>query len=114
MTAPLFVPPRTPSQRTTSERQPRVIKTSFGDGYAQRSADGVNADLMKITLYWTGLTNEQAGGIENFMAGLKGCLPFRYTLPWETTQRVWVGVKWNRSFDKPTALFSVDIEEVPA
>lgn len=114
MTAPVFSPPKPPSDRTTSSRQPRVLATPFGDGYRQRTVAGLHADLATVTLVWMGLSRAQVQTIEAFVAARKGVEAFSYTLPWEDAPRLWVCPKWDHAFDKPNALFTLDLQEVPA
>ncbi len=114
MPHPLFTPPRAPSDRTQTNRQPTVLSTPFGDGYRQRSRAGLNGDLTKATLIWVGLSRADAIAIETFLAARGGVEPFRWTAPWEDTERLWLATKWGRGFDKPTATFQAEVEEVPA
>ncbi len=114
MPYPLFEPPRAPSERSTTNRQPAVLTTPFGDGYRQRTPAGLNADLVKATLVWVGLSKADAVAIETFFAARRGVEAFRWTAPWEDVERLWLATKWGRGFDKPTATFQADVEEVPA
>ena len=77
-----FRPPRTPDFPLEDDREPRVLVSQFGDGYASRIPDGLNSDPEKISLEWTNLTAAEAKYIFDFFAARKGADAFVYTVPW--------------------------------
>lgn len=68
----------------------RVLKASFGDGYSQRSADGINNIVDKYSLTWENIDREEAETIMAFLRARAGVETFTYTVPRETTPRKWL------------------------
>lgn len=98
MTIASFSPPVGPSVGGTSRSvTPRVRRNQYGDGYSQRTPDGINTFPRKATLRWNMLSYADAQAIEDFFVGLGGSAPFSYTLPGESTARKWTVVSWERS-----------------
>jgi phage-related protein len=65
--------------------QPRVRRTVFGDGYEQRSPDGLNAIAQTWSLTFNNVDNAIADDIEAFLTAQKGCLAFDWTPKWKAT-----------------------------
>ena len=100
-----------PSYAPRSLRQPRVLSAKFGDGYEQRSADGINADLQSWELNFETVPTREADAIEAFFIGNQTAVsPFLWTAPrplsdyyartWEgqvTNDNNWASVAWNGS-----------------
>lgn len=64
-----------------STRRPRVLTTRFGDGYEQRAADGIHADLQTWALPFDAVPTEEAEAIEAFLVSKGGVIPFTWVPP---------------------------------
>ncbi|WP_266032587.1 phage tail protein [Brucella intermedia] len=82
--------------------KPRVRRAQFGDGYSQRSGDGLNANGVKFEATFSVLLDSEARQILNFFEERKGYLPFWWTVPGEITPRQWIATEWRKSFTGPT------------
>lgn len=114
MPFPTFTPPSgvslSPGSATTHE--PRVLRADFGDGYVQRTGDGLNALSRKLEATFQALTNTEADAILSFFEDRKGYLPFLWTLPGEATPRQWIAKSWRRTFSgKGIAEITAGLEE---
>ena len=101
--------PYTPSFVPVSTRRPRVLATKFGDGYEQRGADGLHADLQSWQLQFEHVPTREADQIEGFFVGNQTAIrPFRWSAPrplsdyeartWAaqvTNDNNWTSVAWN-------------------
>lgn len=98
-----FVPPYGASTKfeagAVEDHEPRVLTAGFGDGYEQRTPDGINTDLATVSPSWPALTWGQGQTIVDFFAARKGVTPFYFTMPGESTPRKWIAKKWSRRFD---------------
>lgn len=109
-----FTPPRTPSQSNfTPKTSFDILKAPYGDGYEQRTPNGINYKRTSVTLAWSALTQAQLNELMAFFDD-KAWVPFLYTLPDEDTERVWVLLgDYSRSVDGSGATFAFEatIEE---
>lgn len=64
---------------------PRVRMAKFGDGYEQRSKDGINVNPRKINLTWPNLSPAQKDLLINFVRARMGAQAFYWTPPGEST-----------------------------
>lgn len=78
MAVPTFKPPIPPSPGTMAKPELRLIKTEFGDGYTQRTRDGLNHSRDSLSLTWELLTPEQGRKIDAFFRERGGDRPFYY------------------------------------
>lgn len=93
--------------------KPRILEAQFGDGYSQRSADGLNADPIETDLIWQNIPAAEADVLDAFLTARGGHESFTYTLPNESTARVFVAPEWSRADDVPgLASLSVKLREV--
>lgn len=98
-----------PSFVPVSTRRPRVLATKFGDGYEQRGADGLHADLQSWQLQFEHVPTREADQIEGFFLGNQTAIrPFLWSAPrplsdyeartWAaqgTNDNNWTSVAWN-------------------
>jgi phage-related protein len=84
--APTFQPSPQSTQRGVKRR---VNKAQFGDGYSQRSGDGLNASPRMFTASWSSLKSTEADIYEAFFDAHK-VTPFLWTPPLEVVQRKWI------------------------
>ncbi|MBA60028.1 MAG: hypothetical protein CMQ40_12770 [Gammaproteobacteria bacterium] len=82
-----FLPAVEPEVGAGAETEFRARVLSFGDGYEQRVADGINAKRLKATLIWRVLNSSDADAIEGFFWAHPSWVAFLYVLPWETSAR---------------------------
>lgn len=98
-----FVPPAASgdyfNEGAQENHKPRVLSANFGDGYAQETGDGLNADLGDLTPSWRNLSMEEATSVMGFFAQHKGYIPFLFTLPGEETARKWKCTEWVRTWN---------------
>ena len=97
MPADIFVPPREPSPTSTRAVRPRVNEAAFGDGYSQRSGDGLNATPRTMQVQWAVLSAAQADVIESFFETHTRSA-FLWAVPLEAVQRKWLAVDWSRGY----------------
>ena len=108
-----FDPPIAPTYGTTSNKEPRILRAEFGDGYSQRAGDGLNTDPIKVTLNFDALTVEQADQVFNFLSARAGWDSFYYTLPRESSPRIFICPKFSRQYVLPnTDAITAEFEEV--
>lgn len=77
-----FAPAVAPCFPLEDQREPKVNKVEFGDGYSQRSRDGINHDLEKVTVKWEGLSAAEFQPIWDFFEDRGGDEAFSYAIPW--------------------------------
>ena len=94
MPAPVFAPPVPPTVGTSLTMRPRVRVAQFGDGYSQRTADGLNAQPQFWTVSWSPVTQADADAITNFFAARGGVQAFRWTPPGQAAPRVFICREW--------------------
>jgi phage-related protein len=69
----------TPDYGAQVTRSPRIREAKFGDGYAQRVGDGLNVDLPKWQLNFTGRTMAEIQAIDEFLRTQAGATSFYCT-----------------------------------
>jgi phage-related protein len=80
MTWPTFNPQPPPSPNNSYvDRVPRILTSQFGDGYSQRSVDGVNSIVLVATLQWDILLLSELATIRSFMDATSYINPFYWT-----------------------------------
>lgn len=95
------------------ETEPKVRRAEFGDGYIQRSPNGINSIRDKFTVMAKNVTPAQALEIIAFMKARKGCESFYWTPTDEVTPRKFICSKWDRDFaDHEARTMKLTFEEV--
>jgi len=61
--------------------QPRVLTAQFGDGYSQRTGDGINIAPRSWSLQFTSRTTAEKDAIEGFLVARNGIESFDWTPP---------------------------------
>ena len=82
-----------PDWRAQQQRRPRVRVAQFGDGYQQRSADGINADPRVWQLTFGNRDDTEAAAIEAFLAARGALEAFDWTPP-TGSAGTWVCPQW--------------------
>ncbi|RKG68649.1 hypothetical protein D7V80_11665 [Corallococcus sp. CA054B] len=80
--------PFTPDYGAQADSVPRVRKAQFGEGYTQRSGDGLNSVLRHWALQFSNLTKVDADTLEAFLRARAGVEPFEFVTPdtaWSAT-----------------------------
>jgi phage-related protein len=85
--------PATPGSGTSAA--PRVNEAVFGDGYSQRSGDGLNVVPRTYTADWPMLWAEDADAMEAFFESHTST-PFLWAPP-DSPTRKWRAVNWKRT-----------------
>ena len=91
MAFPTLTPPKVPSREDGSGRpatNSRDLINTFGDGYEQRAPDGLNNIYRTVGLIWAYLQSSDANTLCGTFDGWGRTQAFYYTLPWETSQRL--------------------------
>lgn len=83
-----------PSYSTAVERAPKILKAQFGDNYAQRAKDGINANPLSISIVFDDITGAVKAAIDAFLEDLEGTTPFNFTLP-GGVEKQYVCEKWS-------------------
>ena len=92
-----------PDKGLSSKEKPRVLMASFGDGYEQRIANGINALEQNFSLRFKTRTKEEIDDIIAFFVAKKGVTAFDYVVSdsnagsSETTYKV-VCSEWVKSY----------------
>ena len=66
----------TPSYNVATAHSPKVNSVSFGDGYQQRSPDGINTGLIKMNMSFEMRGDAEAKAILHFLRARKGVSSF--------------------------------------
>lgn len=80
----------------SEEHQPRVRAVKFGDGYQQRSTDGINTDAGTWNLTFSGRSTGEASAITTFLGARGGVENFDWTPYGELAAIKVVCPKWAR------------------
>lgn len=76
--------------------KPRTLEARFGDGYAQRAANGINTQAQVWTLKFT-VSPSEADAIMAFLEAAGGTTPFDWTPPRYPAAK-FVCTAWDRDF----------------
>lgn len=79
--------PFVPDQALTKSVKVNVNESTFGDGYSQRSSNGINTLGETLGLKFTVRTRAEINAIEAFLEIEKGVTSFYYTAPGSTAKR---------------------------
>ncbi|QIG76831.1 minor tail protein M [Rhizobium phage RHph_Y1_11] len=117
MTFPTFVPPFGTNTKfapgTSEDHTPSILVNNFGDGYVQRTPDGLNHDLARLSPKFEVMTYAEAETIMAFFKARKGTEPFWFQLPGAASPQKWVCTSWSRSWDgEVTQSVTANFQEV--
>lgn len=87
----------TPSWNSQIKRKPKVLVAEFGDGYSQRTANGINNNKEVWSLKFNKRKDSEADAIEAFLETQNGASAFLWTTP----RGVQITVRcdeWNRNY----------------
>ncbi|QSY98657.1 phage tail protein (plasmid) [Rhizobium bangladeshense] len=96
MTTPTLPTPNNVEISVGSSRDEvaRVLKAQFGNGYAQRAGDGLNAINAEYSVAFENLTRDEAKIMTDFFIERAGWKAFYFTPPDQDTPRLWTCEKW--------------------
>lgn len=86
-----------PDYGLTKDTKAAVNKSKFGDGYVQRSTDGINSLKVGLNLNFTVRTRFEINEIDAFLKSKNGTTPFEYTTPGGQPQR-WTCEEWQATY----------------
>lgn len=75
------------SQQSTRQTIFRTLVSSFGNGYEQRSPDGINNKLVKWDLVWENLTSAEVSSLTTVFDTVGGWDYITYTDPVDSTSK---------------------------
>mgnify|MGYP000103047680 CR=1 FL=1 len=102
-----------PSVNSQMDEEPRVLSSAFGDGYEQRTGDGINKILPKWSLRFDVRSVSEATAIRDFFRARGGVYSFEWTPPMGTIG-VFICRKWSVVAAGPVSYnISAVFEEVP-
>lgn len=84
------------SSNLTLDEEPAVTATRYGDGYEQRSADGINPIAQQWSLNFEEVDNAIADDIVTFWRARGGVEAFDWTPKWGTVAIRVKCSKWSR------------------
>jgi phage-related protein len=85
------------SPGTSVDETPRISETAFGDGYAQRAPDGLNANPQTWKMRFARCENAKANQIIAFFRAQGGHTAFDWTPLWATAPIKVICPTWSRS-----------------
>lgn len=88
-----------PSKGFTTDTTPRVRVAKFGDGYAQRIADGINTLEQTWNLTFGSIPLATADAIEAFFVTKAGVVSFTWTPPDSQTEYWVLCSKWSITYE---------------
>lgn len=103
----------TPSVSSSVASQPRIRSMRFGDGYEQRAADGINANLARWAVTFENRSDAEAQAIADFLAARGGVEAFDWAPPGGSATK-WLCRSWRRRFHGVASSIEGEFEQVPA
>ena len=79
----------TPSYSSSLAKKYRVLKAEFGEGYTQRSRDGINSIQRTYNAVWNNILSANALVIKDFLDALGGADSFEWQHPEDTAAARW-------------------------
>ena len=86
-----------PDYGSQEQHKPRVRRVQFGDGYQQRSADGINTDPATWVLSFGNRSDAESQAIVDFLAARGGVEAFDWTPPRGSSALKWICPQWQRA-----------------
>ena len=95
-------------------QQPRVLAVRFGDGYSQRSGDGINNEPQSWALTFTNVADNVADAMIGFLRNAAGTQAFFWVPPRSTTTIAVICGAWRRAVSSRNAnVIQLTFEQVP-
>tara|TARA_R100000781_G_C4023870_1_gene108113 strand:- start:15 stop:359 length:345 start_codon:yes stop_codon:yes gene_type:complete len=86
-----------PSYGASKGSIPRINVATFGSGYSQRAATGINNDLKTWRFTWNNITETQSDEIETFLEARGGHESFSYQPNGESAAKKYICVSWGKT-----------------
>jgi phage-related protein len=87
-----------PSYNVSVESAPRVLRLKFGDGYEQRITDGINSNLISVSVSFDSRDNQEARAISHFLSVRKARESFIFVAPSPySSEKLFVARRWSFS-----------------
>lgn len=87
-----------PDWSASQDHDPTVNKAQFGDGYQQRTTDGLHTDLVSWSVKFM-RSPEECNAIAAFLKARGGVEPFNWTDPFGNSITVITEGKWSHVVD---------------
>lgn len=98
------------SASTSLDEQPRILGVQFGDGYAQRSPDGLNPITQVWQVSFTNVSTANGDAIMAFFRARAGWQPFSWFPLWGNGIAInVVASKWSRTQHDDPDLSSISV-----
>jgi len=91
-----------PDKTMSKTSTPSVRKISFGDGYEQRLASGINNLKQSFTVSFNSRTKEEIDDITGYLDSLNGVTAFNFTIPDNATTEEVTGISDNATDNEKT------------
>jgi len=88
------------SVRSSQTRRPRVIGLEFGDGYFQRTADGLNSNSKIFRVRWATMSVADSKTMMDFFEARGGHEAFLWAPPDEASSK-YICPSWSESYNTP-------------
>lgn len=88
-----------PAFPVARKKEPRNLVSTYGDGYEQRSGDGINTIKAETPVRWGGLTKEEVQQADDFLTACEGRKGFYWTFPGDPGPLKYVCKTWETSLD---------------
>lgn len=98
--------PFEPTRASNRTVTPRFLKADLGDGYTQRSGDGIQTIKEEWSVTFEALDETSANILVAFFEGLEGYQMFTWTPFRQTSAKKFICVTWQESF-KGNSLTSI-------
>lgn len=100
--------PWIPDESPKGKEKPRVLKSTFGDGYVQRTGDGTNRNLPTWPFTFSVRVKSEYDAILAFLRARDGQEAFLFTVPGESTARKFVCSEWDMTPYANGSSFRID------
>lgn len=84
------------SYSSSGKNECRTIENTFGDGYNQRAADGLNTIAQTWEVTWEDVPTADIDTLEAFFVARYGVIAFLWTPPRQTVAKKWTCKTWSR------------------
>lgn len=102
-----------PDSGADEQHEPSARRVKFGDGYEQRSANGLNPDMASLDgLTFSGRSAAESAAIETFLRAQGSVTSFNWTPP-GGTQGIYVCSKWSKKWVSSLVVITASFYQVP-
>ncbi len=90
--------PREPNRGSSRNVKSRFLRADLGDGYDQRSGDGIQTVKEEWNVEFVALDQTSANTLVAFFANLEGYQKFEWTPFRQSVAKKFICVEWSESF----------------